>query len=274
MREPPFTRRTRRSRPQTPSQLCALCALCALCGPSPPRNLALLVPSEAPPNDSRMAHAVHLGASAAIDAFGVVDALLGAVGVAAAGFGAGGPCPSAARSRRSLRQRGGGDGRAVLEAVFKLRLEAGRARGKPRASHDRSPLARPVHAVVAHAQPHEEGAAAYVLERDAAALAAEPHARVVAVVAVVAHDPDLSFLDEEGALILVRIAARRAVVERQIRLVAQVLDVEIALVAADGRVVVLVRPGADAAARHVPPVDDRVTIPCLELVARGDDDAL
>src|ERR1019366_7419325 len=87
MREPPFTRRTRRSRPQTPSQLCALCALC---GPSPPRNLALLVPSEAPPNDSRMAHAVHLGASAAIDAFGVVDALLGAVGVAAAGFGAGG----------------------------------------------------------------------------------------------------------------------------------------------------------------------------------------
>src|ERR1019366_4353134 len=114
MREPPFTRRTRRSRPQTPSQLCALCALCALCGPSPPRNLALLVPSEAPPNDSRMAHAVHLGASAAIDAFGVVDALLGAVGVAAAGFGAGGialggVARAAARGGRDQRS----DGRAA-----------------------------------------------------------------------------------------------------------------------------------------------------------------
>ena len=48
--------------------------------------------------------------------------------------------------------------------------------------------------MIGDGEPHEERAAADVLERNAAALTAEPHARVVAVVAVVAHHPDLTGL--------------------------------------------------------------------------------
>src|ERR1700726_4252876 len=69
-------------------------------------------------------------------------------------------------------------GRPVLEALVELRLEPAGGWWQARPAHDRRPLARPVHPAVAHAQPHEQGASADVLEWHAAALSAEPHARV------------------------------------------------------------------------------------------------
>ena len=101
-----------------------------------------------------------------------------------------------------------------------------------------------------------------------------PHARVVAVVAVVAHHPDLARLHVERPLVSPKLAVR-AVVEREVRLVLEVLDVEIPLVAAAiGCIDLRVRVDADVAVRHLPAVDPRVAVLRLELVAGERDDPL
>src|SRR5580658_8721145 len=86
------------------------------------------------------------------------------------------------------------------------------------------------------------------------------------VVAVVAHDPYFARLRVERALIL-RKASIGAVVEREVRLLSQVLDKEIAFVFRDRRVDLRVGVETDRTARDFPPVDPRMPAARLELVS-------
>ncbi len=146
-------------------------------------------------------------------------------------------------------------------------------RGAP---HDGRKQARPVDRI-GDAQPDEERASADVRVRNASAFAVPPHARIVAVVPVVAHDVDLARLHRERPLILREHAA--AIVEREERLVAEVLDEQLAFVLhgrkpRGHRLGVFVAELPDEAARHFPSVDPRVAVLRLELVAGEGDDPL
>src|SRR5205807_748887 len=130
------------------------------------------------------------------------------------------------------------------------------------------------------------------------ALSFPPPSRVVAVVAIVAHDPDFLGLDLVGTLVVTAEVgpagetglavgvtaasatfgrasrAHRVVEEREEGLVAEVFDEQFAAVLRERSVAPGMLVDADFALGRAPAVDDRTAVESFELVARKRHDAL
>src|SRR5256885_14367684 len=99
--------------------------------------------------------------------------------------------PAGGRSARRLGRCRLGQGRAIAKALVDGRLQCGCLIGRDfRLSHDADADAIPCDALGREAHPDDERSPFDEVIGDAAALAFPPAARVVAVRAIVAHDPD------------------------------------------------------------------------------------